>query len=369
MRKILVIEDEHPVLDNVLEILAMEGYEALGADNGRDGIALAEDHIPDLVLCDIMMPDVDGYQVLLALRDDPATTAIPFIFLTAKADRTDLRLGMELGADDYITKPFRSAELLSAVQTRLDRQDEINQRYEQRLADLRGNIFYMLPHELRTPLVSVIGYAELLMMDAETVSPEQVKSMANSILRAGQRLHRTTENFLVYMQLELMRSDPERAAQLREHILTAPDDRVRQMAQECATRRDRIADLQLSLETVGAAAEPALRMAGENFDKVVTELVDNALKFSRAHTPVHVTTHRHDTVYEFTVRDEGRGMTPDQVHDIGIGMQFNRRIYEQQGAGVGLALAQRMVELHGGEFSIQSQLNHGTTVRVRLPLA
>ncbi|ABA20272.1 Putative diguanylate phosphodiesterase (EAL domain) with Response Regulator Receiver modulation [Trichormus variabilis ATCC 29413] len=122
MIKILVIEDEESVRENILDLLQAEDFHTVSAANGRIGINLALAEFPDLILCDMMMPEVDGYGVLSALRQEPLTATIPFIFLTAKSAKADFRQGMDMGADDYLTKPFTRAELLSAVMNRLERQ-------------------------------------------------------------------------------------------------------------------------------------------------------------------------------------------------------------------------------------------------------
>ncbi|MEH2414258.1 EAL domain-containing response regulator [Nostoc sp.] len=121
MPKILIIEDEEAVRENILDLLEAENFETLAAANGRIGVDLAISEIPDLILCDLMMPEIDGYGVLTALRQDPSTATIPFIFLTAKSGKSDFRQGMDMGADDYITKPFTRAELLSAITNRLEK--------------------------------------------------------------------------------------------------------------------------------------------------------------------------------------------------------------------------------------------------------
>lgn len=123
MKKILVIEDEAQTREIFSRCLHFEGFCVLTADSGTAGVDLARDHIPDLIVCDIMMPDMDGYQVLSTLHQDPTTAAIPFIFLTAKVTMADLRQGMELGADDYLTKPCTVEQLLAAINTRLARQE------------------------------------------------------------------------------------------------------------------------------------------------------------------------------------------------------------------------------------------------------
>jgi anti-anti-sigma factor len=133
MTTILAIEDESQIRENIQEILCLEGFNVLTAAHGKIGLQLAQEHIPDLIVCDVMMPELDGHQVLLALRQDPNTIRIPFIFLSANAAKADFRKGMSLGADDYLTKPFTHNELLEAISTRLDKQQQILQSYTQEL--------------------------------------------------------------------------------------------------------------------------------------------------------------------------------------------------------------------------------------------
>src|SRR5688572_15973218 len=126
MPRILVVDDDPELLNNVSELLGEEGFETIAASNGVDAVALAKARAPDLVVCDISMPRMDGYAVLGALRAHGPTTHLPFIFLTAKAERNEVRAGMNLGADDYVTKPFQLGELLEAIRARLRRVSSLN---------------------------------------------------------------------------------------------------------------------------------------------------------------------------------------------------------------------------------------------------
>ncbi len=363
MTKILVIEDEVTILENIVEILEMEGFEVFDADNGQTGITLARTHLPDLVICDIMMPKLDGYSVLLALQDDPVTAMVPFIFLTAKTQRSDVRQGMELGADDYLTKPFTADELLTAIHTRLKKKTTTARRYEKKLADLRGNIIHMLPHEFRTPLVSIMGYSELLMWDYETLERERIYDMAATINRSCLRLHRLIENFLIYAQIELLSADTDRRRDLKDMWVSQPNQLVREVSQDKARKTNRDGDLQLDL-----AQDGTIQIVLDDFRKVVDELVDNAFKFSKPGTPVHVSAGKNDQTYSVAIYNQGHGMTREQIADIGAGMQFERRLHEQQGAGMGLVIAKRLTELHGGELAITSVPGEDITVRVTLAL-
>ncbi len=364
MATILVIEDEPDICENVVEILELEGFETLFAHNGDMGIELALTHQPDLVLCDIMMPGTDGYQVLIALRDNPGTALMPFVFLTAKADRHSMRHGMTLGADDYITKPFMVADIVDTVTTRLEKQRVLTQRYTQVAADLRSNIFSMLPHELRTPLVSILGYAELLMWDVDTLSPDRISAMAERIFTSGTRLYNLVENFLVYAQIEIIKSDPGRRAELLDFSVNHVDELTTEIARDKAHAANREADLQITV-----ADDRSVRIALESLKKIIEELVDNAFKFSDPGTPVQVTTVVVDNTCQWTICDQGHGMTVEQIANVGAGMQFERRLFEQQGAGLGLVIAQQLVDLYAGTLVINSAPGVQTTVQVTLPLA
>jgi CheY-like chemotaxis protein/CRP-like cAMP-binding protein len=129
MKSILVIDDNPDIRENTAEILDLAGYKTFTAENGKRGVEVAMKEKPDLIVCDIMMPELDGYGVLHLLRKNPESQNIPFIFLTAKTERTDFRKGMEMGADDYITKPFEDIELLNAIEVRLKKSEVLDQQY------------------------------------------------------------------------------------------------------------------------------------------------------------------------------------------------------------------------------------------------
>lgn len=130
MKKILVIEDEQIIRENILKLLKAEGFDVTGAENGAQGLNAAVSNLPDVIICDVMMPELDGYGVLMALRSNPVTATLPFVFLTGKAERSEMRQGMELGADDYLTKPFTKAELVGAISSRLKKQEAVAEQYK-----------------------------------------------------------------------------------------------------------------------------------------------------------------------------------------------------------------------------------------------
>src|SRR3954470_17633827 len=210
MKKILVIDDEEWLREMVHLALTQKGFEVIEAENGEKGIEVARTEVPDLILCDVNMDKVDGYLTLSSLRSEPVTASIPFILMTGLADQAGMRHGMELGADDYLPKPFTIEALYAAVDARLKKAKTVREEAERKLADLRDNISMMLPHELRTPLNGILAYGEILAADAATLPKEEIAEMGQVIYSSGRRLERLVENFLIYAQIELLTTDPQK---------------------------------------------------------------------------------------------------------------------------------------------------------------
>jgi CheY-like chemotaxis protein/anti-sigma regulatory factor (Ser/Thr protein kinase) len=360
MNKILVIEDEHLVRENLLERLEAENFKTISAENGLDGVLLAQEHRPDLIICDVMMPELDGYGVLSVLRGDPVTATIPFIFLTAQADKDDVRQGMELGADDYLTKPFTKTELLRAIAVRLEKQVAVAQHSEKKLQALRRSITDAMPQELLLPLNEILGFSRMLIDDYDSVKPHEILETAQNINTSAERMHRLVENFMMYAQIELLATSSEEVKALNNCNTLNPREIIVKISTQKAKQNHREADLILEV------ANTSVRLAKQDLKKVVEELIDNAFKFSEAGTPVHVKTTAVNDIFNLCITNYGRKMTPEQIASIGACMQFERKFYEQQGLGLGLIIAKRITELHGGQLTIQSKPNSQTTVCVAL---
>lgn len=361
MRRILVIDDEEPIRAMMGMALRQKGFMVVEAENGEEGVQLARKELPDVIICDVKMKKMDGYATLMALRNDPATAAIPFILMTGYADSEGMRYGMELGADDYLPKPFTIEGLYAAVDARLKKAEMMREQAEKKLADLRQNISFMLPHELRTPLNGILAYAELLQTDAATLSPGDLMEMGQVIQQSGRRLQRLIENFLIYAQIELMAADPASTQALRARETLQPALVIEKCAQNQADAAGRSADLRLDL------SDCPVRMSDVFIEKIADELISNAFKFSRPGTPVRVVFGRMSDTASLVVVDHGRGMDKEQITRIGAYMQFQRKVQEQQGVGLGLIISKRLAELHGGGLLIQSEPGQGTTVTVTLP--
>ena len=363
MKKILVIDDEVWLREMVLFALSQKGYQVVEATSGEEGLEQARKEIPDLILCDVNMQKMNGYLTLSALRSEPVTAAIPFILMTGMADPAGMRHGMELGADDYLPKPFSIENLYAAVEVRLKKTSALRAEAERKLADLRENISLMLPHELRTPLNGILAYGEILAADAASLPPEEIAEMGQEIYQSAKRLEHLVENFLIFAQIELLGSDPQKQQSLRSQLTAQAAAVVEKNALEQGKEANRLGDLSLELGNVAAP------MSANYLGKVVAELVRNACKFSTEGSPVKITLAEAGDDVVLTVTDQGRGFSPEHIAQVGAYMQFDRKLHEQQGLGLGLTICKRLTELHGGTLNIQSQLGAGAAVVVKLSKA
>lgn len=362
MSQILVIEDEEDIRTIIVEILRAENFDVIEAENGEIGVQFAKNKSPDLIICDIKMPKLDGYGVMIQLQESPSTQTIPLIFLTAKSMKSDLRMGMELGADDYLTKPFTRDELLGAITTRLAKQMAVEQESQKQVDELRDSITHSLPHELRTPLNGILNLAQFLIEDYDTIERNEAMEMLQEICVSGERLYRLTHNFLLYAELSRIEQQPKQARKLLDY---GEQSFTRAIIQDLAIQKcqkvDRKDDLHLELQEV------VVKISKSKFNKIVEEIIDNAFKFSDFGKPIQIQSYFQNKYFNLLVIDQGRGMTPTQIAKLGAYMQFDRKLYEQQGSGLGLIIAKLLTELHGGELNITSSPGKETIVHIMLP--
>ena len=361
MNRILVIDDTAEIRNDIGFLLAAEGYEVLEAESGRKGIELAQTWAPHVIVCDINMPHMDGFAVLKQIRNLAVTRITPFIFLTARSERIDVRAAMDAGADDFITKPFQPPELITSVRTQINKTEERIKATEARLKELSENITTAVPHELRTPLHTVSGYADMLVREAHKVDTDQVVEWAQYIKEAGERLYQLIEHQILYVRLQVAAHTAEQRAEYAQSRLNDVNGLVEMLAMQLADKAGRKSDLTYDLEPA-----PTVALTYPDLIKILIEVLDNAFKFAPAGKPIHVIGRTRPDSYSICIEDQGRGMTKDQISRIGPYMQFDRSIYQQPGLGLGLAIVQEYLELYGGRLEITSIPGENTQVYLHL---
>ena len=359
---ILFAEDDDLVRQIAEETLCAAGYRVVSVQDGMEALEALRRVQPDLILSDVRMPRLDGFELLRRVRSDPEQQRIPFIVMSAKAETADQRMGMSLGADDYVTKPYDAVDLLKTIEVRLQRAAAVADILQQQ----HRFLMRVLPHELRTPLTGIIGYAELMTHvgeSGETLSAAELVDYGSNLGKSGNRLLRVAEDFSLWAWLEAERAAVRkgRAARLKPQLLTGAS--LRRWCHEVAEKYGRPGDCALEVE------DATVMGPAEGMERVVTHLVDNAFKFSLPGMTVQVAARQQNSSYGIVVKDAGRGMSDEEVARIGAMQQFGRDRFEQQGIGMGLVLAQSFARLGGGNFSVErNQSGVGMTARLTLPV-
>jgi two-component system sensor histidine kinase/response regulator len=356
MKTILLIDDDQQVRTTFGLSLRTNGYHVIEADSGVTGLQMARQYLPDLILSDIRMPDGDGSTLLREIRHDPELRSKQVVLMTGRPDLVTPRKGMEDGADDFLIKPVSLEALQNCVEARFSRASISWRVEDQMLAQLRSSVPANLPHEFFTPLAGIIGLMEILRSDFPGLAPEEVQDIHNDVYQSALRLHRTLRNYLLI--LDLQTAIPEAATpplsprEVEKHIQAG--------VMEALRLNQRREDVTVRVNVCSISIKP------DDLSRLVEELVDNACKFSRQGTPVGVEL---DANGRFTIADQGRGLTADEIGRIGAFQQFDRKKQEQQGLGLGLILVQKLTAQCEAKFSINSQPGQGTQVQIAFPLA
>ncbi len=354
-KTILVVDDQPEIRDNLTDILSAEGYIAVGVSDGYSALTFLRERIPDLILCDAMMPGMNGFELVSSVRANPETASIPFIFLTALSERNDFRHGMDLGADDYLSKPWTIDGLLSAIRTRLRRQQELEARHAEQLRQIGEEVRRSIPQEMVEPLRGIIGYSDVLAQRCQTLGRDYVSELANDIRKSSRGLLRTVENFQFLLTLathtEPLPDQPE--FQPAFNIL-------RDAAAAVAREHGREHDLVLRLDRTAGLIPPSASA------KLASELLDNAFGFSSPGTPVEISAVKQPSGLLIAVTDNGCGLSQSGLLEL-------RAVAGSPGAstspasGTGWLICRELIARLGGRCEIESELGKGTTVRVWLP--
>lgn len=358
MSTILIVEDELNVRENLRYLFAAENFSVLTAKNGKEGYEKAMEFVPDIILSDVCMPDVDGLQLLQLLQSQKETSQIPFLFLTAKVEMDDLRKGMNLGADDYIIKPYDGKELLNNVRLRLRKKES---SYESANA-FKEQLITRVPHELRTPLVGIIGFSELLENEGERLNPADVKRMAGVINRSGKRLHKRIEKFLQYSELVAMSNEDLINVRNRGNHYKLIGAALTKELEEYVKAVERADDTKIFFE------DCTLKIYERFYKTIVYELFENSIKFSGKGNEIIIKGFVDGSFYRTLIFDNGVGMDKKSLKEISSFKQFSKNVYAQEGVGIGLAFIKKVLQMFDGHINIASEENQSTQIEFWIPL-
>lgn len=356
---ILVAEDVPKNMEVVCNILRKEGYRLAMAGNGKQALDMVPNVQPDLILLDVMMPEMDGFEVCRHLKDDPDTRDIPIIFLTAKADTADVVQGFEIGAVDYVTKPFKGTELLSRVKSHLEL--KFARESLKHLNATKDTFFSIIAHDLKDPLQFLLLSAESLYKSYDAYDEEKRRDYIHRFYKNSRQISGLLENLL-----EWARSQRDRLEVNPEKIdLFAIAAESVELLKESALKKE---------ITLSSQVEPGIyAYADANMTRtILRNLVSNAVKFTHPGGEVKITaslTSRGDGV-QVTVTDNGVGIEKMDLEDL-----FNievkrttRGTAKEKGSGLGLILCKEFVDKNNGTLEVSSEPGKGSGFTVILPI-
>jgi two-component system sensor histidine kinase/response regulator len=360
---VLVVDDNPLIVTVVKNLLGAANFDVFTASDGQQALELLEKKSVDVIVCDVMMPTMDGYQLHNAVRTRGPLSHIPFVFLTALDDAAEVHSGKETGVDDYLVKPFDPRNLLAVVRGKVARARGIKNASEERFEAYRKKVVHLLSHEFRTPLVAINSGTEILIDHKDKLDPNKVASLLDAIARGGKRLERIVTDFMVLQQIEAgiaQRLYDSRAAARNAEAL---------LHQFMETNRPELEHSGFDVRVEANAPQAWVKVYEPHIWDILDRLVSNVRKFVA-----------HELIIEFAVRQEGARMI-FEVRDRGIGMdtsqveqatdlfgQIDRDKREQQGTGLGLAIATRYATINGGKLNFESRVGGGTTAALILPL-
>ena len=360
-KEILVVDDTPDNLRLLSAMLTQKHYEVRKALNGARAIASIKANAPDLILLDIKMPGMDGYEVCEALKQDPETQAIPVIFISALDDVPDMVRAFEVGGADYITKPFQEKVVLARIKSQLDMRDLQFQLTAQNEELVRSNqeleeFAHVVSHDLQQPLQSILGYAKIIAMQHPELQEGTVNDHLEKISNAGLRMQSLIKDVLNYARIG---QEGEAFSAVDCNIVLAQT--LNNLDRAVAESRAEIAYPQLP-QVIGSQTQ---------LIQLFQNLISNAIKFSRSDSKpeIKITLVKTDKTYwQFGVHDNGIGIPPDSLQKIFKSFQRLSTAEKHPGTGIGLATCKKIVNHHGGEIWVESQQDVGTSFYFKLPI-
>lgn len=363
-KPLILIVDDIPQNIQVLGMrLRKENYEIAVAQNGKEALRVVNDIQPDLILLDVMMPEMDGYEVCKRLKSDPETSNIPIILLTGKTGTEDIVKGFELGASDYITKPYKSAELLARVKTHLElkrSKDELEKKNAELtdLNDHKNTFFSMVSHDLRNPLMAFLNLAEILKDDYENMEEDRIRYFIRMLYEAADEMQKLLNNLLEWARLEMGKIEvkPE-IIDMKEIV----DNNVNLLKTNAREK---------SITIEEHLPEEVEVFADKNMvDAVVRNVISNSIKFTGENGKIDIGFQSRNGDKIVMISDNGVGIPKEKLDTLFSikHIHSTKGTNNEKGTGLGLLLCKQMLEQNNGSIFIDSEDGEGTTVNLLLP--
>ncbi len=360
--KIMVVEDNPLVMDVLRTLLTDENYEVFVQENGQEALNSLEKLDADLILCDVMMPVMDGFTLQQKLREQNRHANTPFIFLTALGDSDNIIKGKSAGADAYFVKPFDPNELLATIKGKIARAKNIQEFYQKKQDEFSSQVIRHISHEFRTPLVAVTTGSELLLMQQENLAKDKLNSLVATIWRGGQRLEKIINNFILLQQIQAGQAQKNYSAHCSELNLAT-------FITEYLNKNKKFLTDQLC--TVNFDFDPEanyqLIVYPPHLTLIMDRLIDNAIKFTKEPRTITISIANDLRTLNLSIIDNGNGFDKNCFKNLTqVFYQHQREINEQQGGGLGLVICKFLTRINKGRIKFNNSSEGGAMVTLFL---
>lgn len=363
MKTILIVEDNDLLRDNICEILRLEGYFVFAASNGQEGIDIAIQEHPDLIISDVNMPKKNGFEMLQELRSIDATKITPFIFLTVKNSMNDLRQGMNLGADDYIAKPFEMTELLKAVANRFTKRSAVLQNEIDKYDKLQDAVGKIITNVIDQPLKSIERLTGLLSSEAEILKPSDITEISKIIFKNAKDLRYEITHIVYYHRTVALKDQPKELEKYKKDFTQSAAAHIKQTTLNTAQNHRREQDLVMAIN------DQPVKIPSDFLSYITRELVDNAFKYSPMNTSVKVSATEVGEKYQIIIQDRGIGFPYENIDSYIPYIKEGEVETSTNGLGLSLVNVRNIVRLFDGDISVSSDTEVGTSFKISIPLA
>lgn len=357
--KILVVEDDFQNRQLINIYLSRSGYEVVSAINGTAALDKLQNYTPDLIISDISMPLMDGFELYDKVKGFPHLRSVPFIFLTAYSDTEKRRHSKEIGSDDFLTKPIEQEELLASIRGKLKRVNEIKTNTENQIFNqvdqLKREILSTITHEVNTPLFIIKLTSNLLLDEKMDFQQNELQELLLRIKRSGERLDSLLKDFLITVRIATGEAKTE-------YEKTKQDVDLNFIIQHLLPRFENDAKTRnIKLTSRFTPNLPSLQLDVDQISDVIERLINNAIKFNKENGSVIITTSHDSNRVMVVMEDTGIGIPSENLPLIfNKFFQVNRAEMEQQGAGLGLNIARDLARINGGEITVETDEGVGS---------
>ena len=367
MTKVLIVEDNLTLLEDIALELDLRGYEVVQASDGKMALTILQNMtpLPDIIVSDIAMPDMDGFKFLETVRNDVKLSDIPFLFLTAFSSPNSLRISKELGADDFIVKPFQPDDLVLAMENKINRIKAFQKKAESNLNESKRRLMQMISHELRSPLTVIYGGTNILTKLLAGTPDETVQKMIGLVQNGANRLNSLTKKIVALLEIDSgglqSRFDQYRESYNMNELVEARITKLNPAM---------IAERHALTITFIPSTEP-MRVNGimNYLELMIDELIENAVTFTPKGGTITISFGQQDDNFvNLIIEDTGVGIPKADLPRVWDRfVQINRDNQEQQGSGIGLSIVRDCARVHGGDCTLISEVGIGTQVTLTLP--